>query len=187
MWMDRDGYLGLSSSTRSCLIHSWSFELRQVPHWIHSQPLDPTVSKEEEANALIAASDEKSDCFLKVLAALILGVAGGSLGTFCLLYHWTICGRRRPVAPVEFPGKEKSVDCEYKKVEVAVPLTVNFNILKGKTIVAVWFENSAFIPVSCSGVDCFLLPRCVSHIASESRAECYMNCFCLLPLEILVS
>ncbi|KAK4800463.1 hypothetical protein SAY86_020950 [Trapa natans] len=133
MWMDRDVYLGLSSSTRSCLIHSWSFELWQVPHWIHSQPLDPTVSKEEEANALIAASDEKSDRFLKVLAALILGVAGGSLGTFCLLYHWTICGRRRPVAPVEFPGKEKSVDCEYKKVEVAVPLTVNFNILKGKT------------------------------------------------------
>ncbi|KAK4767099.1 hypothetical protein SAY86_014849 [Trapa natans] len=121
MWMDRDVYLGLSSSTRSCLIHSWSFELRRVPHWIHSLPLDPNaVSKEEEAKPLIPASGEKSDCFLKVLAALIFGVAGGSLGTFCILYLCTIFGRRRPVAPEELAGKVQPVDCEYKKVEVVV-------------------------------------------------------------------
>lgn len=123
MWKDRDVFLGLSSSSRSsnqsCLIHSWSFELKLFPHWIHSQPLDPNSVSKEEAKPL-RATREKNDCLLKVLAAMIFGMASGALGAFCLLYLWAIFGRRRPVAPEEFAGKEKSVDCEYKKVEVVV-------------------------------------------------------------------
>ncbi|XP_031395798.1 arcelin-1-like [Punica granatum] len=122
MWKDRDVFFGLSSSSgasnHSCLIHSWSFELRRPPHWIHSQPLDPNAISEDK-NPLTGPRG-KNDCLLKVLAAMIFGTGSGALGAFCILYLWTIFGRRRPVAPEEFVGKEKSLDCGYKKVEVVV-------------------------------------------------------------------
>ncbi|KAK4797939.1 hypothetical protein SAY86_030265 [Trapa natans] len=125
MWDEREVFWGLSSSSRSsnqsCLIYSWSFSMKVVPHWIHSQPLDPNAISEEESEPL-RVHDKKKDCLPKVLAAMIFGAGSGALGAFCILYLWTIFGNRRPVKPEKIVvGKEKQqLDCEYKKVEVVV-------------------------------------------------------------------
>ncbi|KAE8654277.1 Plastid transcriptionally active isoform 1 [Hibiscus syriacus] len=43
LWNDEEVFVGLSSSNGNCsqtsFIHSWSFKLRPVPNWMHSQPL----------------------------------------------------------------------------------------------------------------------------------------------------
>ncbi|XP_030521450.1 probable L-type lectin-domain containing receptor kinase S.7 [Rhodamnia argentea] len=103
MWKEGDVFLGLSSSngnsSRACFIHSWSFKLRHVPQWMHSEPLDPQAVGRNTKNLGV---HEKNDCFLKVLAAMIFGTGSGALGAFVVLYLWTIFGNRRPVAPEEF-------------------------------------------------------------------------------------
>ncbi|XP_030474257.2 L-type lectin-domain containing receptor kinase IV.1-like [Syzygium oleosum] len=103
MWMEGDVFLGLSSSngnsSQACFIYSWSFKLRHVPQWMHSEPLDPQAIARNTKNLRV---HEKNDCFLKVLAAMIFGTGSGALGAFVVLYLWTIFGNRRPVAPEEF-------------------------------------------------------------------------------------
>ncbi|KAK4783598.1 hypothetical protein SAY86_007972 [Trapa natans] len=125
MWDDREVFMGLSSSSRSsnqsCLIHSWSFSMKVVPHWMHSQPLDPNALSEVEAEPL-SVHDKKKDCLPKFLAAMIFGVSSGALGALCILYLWTIFRNRRPIKSEKIVvGKDKQqLDCEYKKVEVVV-------------------------------------------------------------------
>ncbi|KAL8102267.1 lectin-like protein At1g53070 [Apium graveolens] len=103
IWKEDEVFVGLSSSSgnssQKCNVCSWSFKVRQAPHWMHSEPLDPEKTVVEKTKVPVV--HKRSDCFLKVLAALIVGTACGALGTFFGLFVWTISGAsKRPVVPV---------------------------------------------------------------------------------------
>ncbi|KAL2502989.1 Concanavalin A-like lectin family protein [Forsythia ovata] len=130
MWEKEDVLVGLSSSSGSssqkCNVHSWSFRSRTVPHWLHSEPMDPEsfVEKGEELNVR-----KRSDCAMRFLAALIFGTGCGALGAFIALFVWTIFANRRPVVPEEYVVQPKEYalqpkEFEYKKFNVAVDKTV---------------------------------------------------------------
>lgn len=123
LWKDDKIFIGLSSSngnsSQACFIHSWSFELRHVPQWMHSEPLDPQEFAKTEKPVVV---HKRSACVLRVLAAMMFGTACGALGAFIVLYLWTIFGNRRPVVPEECCVE--SVDFEYKKFKVVVEKAV---------------------------------------------------------------
>ncbi|KAJ4704535.1 L-type lectin-domain containing receptor kinase VIII.2-like [Melia azedarach] len=124
MWNDEEVFVGLSSSngnsTQTCYLYSWSFKLRHIPHWMHSQPLDPqTFAKNSKTPQPLP---KRSDCLLRVLAALISGAACGALGATVVLYLWTIFTNRRPVVPEEFVVHP--VDFDYNKVKIVLDKAV---------------------------------------------------------------
>ena len=92
--------------------------MRHFPHWMHSEPLNPKVlAKKTETPAV----KSRSDCLLRVLAAMIFGAGCGALTAFIVLYLWTIFGNKRPVVPEEYAMQP--VDFEYKKVSIVVDKT----------------------------------------------------------------
>ncbi|KAK4268676.1 hypothetical protein QN277_025293 [Acacia crassicarpa] len=108
---------GTSFKSQPCFLHSWSFNQRPFPNWMHSEPVDlKALSKNSETVTV----KPRSDCVLRVLAAMIFGGGCGALTAFVVLYLWTIFGNRRPVAPEECVVGEQPVDFEYKKVSVVV-------------------------------------------------------------------
>ncbi|KAK8617233.1 hypothetical protein V6N13_080151 [Hibiscus sabdariffa] len=120
LWNDEEVFVGLSSSSgnysQTCFIHSWSFELRQVPNWMHSQPLDPeAIAKNPKP---LPAAPKSNKCFWKVLVVFIFGGACGALTASCVLHLCNVFRDRLPVVP-EKRGTDP-VDFEYKKVEVVV-------------------------------------------------------------------
>ncbi|KAJ6750238.1 hypothetical protein OIU85_000836 [Salix viminalis] len=82
MWNDERVLIGLSSSngnsSQTCFLYSWSLKLRHVPQWMHSEPLDP---RDFAKRAKPVLAQKKSDCILKMLAAMIFGSACGALGS----------------------------------------------------------------------------------------------------------
>ncbi|GJZ22527.1 L-type lectin-domain containing receptor kinase VIII.2-like protein [Tanacetum coccineum] len=112
IWPENEGFhVGLSSangnSSQSCNVYSWSFKTREAPDWMHSEPLDPIVYKDRER--IVTKEHKRSDCVLRILSALILGIGLGALGSFIGLFMWTILANRRPVAPEEYAVKPKPV------------------------------------------------------------------------------
>ena len=99
LWNDEEVFVGLSSSngnsSQTCFIYLWSFKLRQVPNWMHSQPLDPKAIVKNTKP--LTTAHKSSNCLWKVLAVFIFGGACGALTASCVLYLWTIVGDRRPV------------------------------------------------------------------------------------------
>lgn len=121
---DEEVFVGFSSSTgnssQTCFIYSWSFKLRRVPNRMHSEPVDPKAFAKNTKGLTV---EKRSDCFLRVLAAMIFGAGFGALGACTVLYLWTVFGNRRPIVPEELAMDElamKPVDFEYKKVKVVV-------------------------------------------------------------------
>ncbi|KZV18534.1 L-type lectin-domain containing receptor kinase VIII.2 [Dorcoceras hygrometricum] len=118
MWEGMDVSVGVSSlsgnSSHSCNIYSLRFELRTVPQWMHSEPLDPNefMHKGEEVR-----DSRRNHCALKILTALILGTGFGALGAFFILSVWTVLGKRRPVVPEEYDVQPD--ESEYKKFSVS--------------------------------------------------------------------
>ncbi|GMH28979.1 hypothetical protein Nepgr_030822 [Nepenthes gracilis] len=105
-----------ANSTQICRVYSWSFKLRHVPYWMHSQPLDPEAfTKDTEPVTMV---NKRSHCILRVLTALILGTGCGALGASLVLWVWTIFAHRRPVMPDDCA--EHPVKCNFHKVEVLV-------------------------------------------------------------------
>lgn len=120
MWKDKELFVGLSSSSRNslqkCKVYSWSMKLTRVPHWMHSQPLDPKAFSGPVK--IKDPVDNKRDCLPRILAALILGIGCGGFGAFIVLFVWTIFDKRQPVVPEECAVKP--VEFEYKKFKVVV-------------------------------------------------------------------
>ncbi|XP_057517268.1 probable L-type lectin-domain containing receptor kinase S.7 [Amaranthus tricolor] len=117
MFKGQDVFIGLSSSnansTQVCKVFSWSFKLRQVPYWMHSQPLDPqTVPKDVKPVTI----RQKTDCTVRVLTALIIGIACGALGAYTVMFVWSVFVTKQPVAPEEYVVKPAIYD--YDKVKV---------------------------------------------------------------------
>lgn len=105
MWNEEEIFIGLSSSngnsSQRCNVYSWSFNLRTVLNWLHSQPLDPGAFS-MKTKAL--AAPKSRDCVLRVLVLLIFGAACGALGAIIVLVVWSIFGnRQQAVVPEGFP------------------------------------------------------------------------------------
>ncbi|KAM0026476.1 putative non-specific serine/threonine protein kinase [Helianthus debilis subsp. tardiflorus] len=98
--------VGLSSYNRNssqvCNVYSWGFKTRRAPDWMHSEPLDPLSLKE---NGNEVKGHKKSDCVMRILSALILGIGLGALGTFVGMFVWTIFGKRQPISPEDYAVK----------------------------------------------------------------------------------
>ncbi|KAK7373842.1 hypothetical protein VNO80_07262 [Phaseolus coccineus] len=123
VWGTEEMFAGFSTlkgnTSEASYLYSWSFIVRHFPHWMHSEPLDPKVlSKNTETPAV----KSRSDCLLRVLAAMIFGAGCGALTAFIVLYLWTIFGNKRPVVPEEYAMQP--VDFEYKKVNIVVDKTI---------------------------------------------------------------
>ncbi|OIW07521.1 hypothetical protein TanjilG_14467 [Lupinus angustifolius] len=122
VWDAREMFVGFrpvnGDSSQPCSLSSWRFVEGFVPYWMHSKPLNPLpkflINKDTETPAVKA----RSDCLLRVLAAMIFGAGCGSLVAFVMLYVWTIFSNRRPVAPEEYVMQP--VEFEYKKVNIVV-------------------------------------------------------------------
>ncbi|KAL4557953.1 hypothetical protein LXL04_036149 [Taraxacum kok-saghyz] len=112
-------YVGLTSSNQNsseiCKIDSWKFKAHRAPDWMHSQPLDPT--KEIQKHEMKVPIE--SDCVMKILVALISGIGLGCLGTFIVMFMWTVFGNRRPVMPEEYAVKSLQED-EHKKLKIVL-------------------------------------------------------------------
>ncbi|RZB52740.1 L-type lectin-domain containing receptor kinase VIII.2-like [Glycine soja] len=123
VWGTEEMFAGFSTvkennTSQTCFLYSWSFIVRHFPHWMHSEPLNPKVlAKKTETPAV----KSRSDCLLRVLAAMIFGAGCGALTAFIVLYLWTIFGNKRPVVPEEYAMQP--VDFEYKKVSIVVDKT----------------------------------------------------------------
>ncbi|KAL8526779.1 hypothetical protein ACS0TY_015840 [Phlomoides rotata] len=123
MWKDEDVTVGLSSYSRNSSqksnIYSWSFKTRVMPHWMHSQPMNPEgfVARGEDVEVR-----KRSHCALRILFALIFGTGCGALGAFFVLFLWTMFGNRRPIVPEEFAVQPR--EFEYKKFVVSVDKTI---------------------------------------------------------------
>ncbi|KAL3839449.1 hypothetical protein ACJIZ3_024040 [Penstemon smallii] len=119
MWKGENVIVGFSSSSgnssQKSNLYSWSFSSRIVPQWMHSEPIDPDNFVEKGVELKVPKG---SDCYLRILTALIFGTGCGALIAFFVLFIWTIFGNRRPVVPEEFAVQSK--ECEYKKFNVVV-------------------------------------------------------------------
>ncbi|XP_076907410.1 putative L-type lectin-domain containing receptor kinase S.7 [Bidens hawaiensis] len=107
IWPENEGFfVGLSSVNRNssqvCNVYSWSFKNRRAPDWMHSEPLDPSLLKQGGDKV---KADKKSDCVMRILSALILGIGLGALGSFVGIFLWTILSKRQPVLPEEYAMK----------------------------------------------------------------------------------
>ncbi|KAK7349931.1 hypothetical protein VNO77_07834 [Canavalia gladiata] len=112
-----------SDSQAYCFLYSWSFVvLRHFPHIMHSEPLDPKVFVKN--TEIIPLVKPRSDCFLRVLAAMIFGTGCGALTAFIMLYLWTIFGNRRAVVPEETVMQHVVDVDEYRKVKIVVDKTI---------------------------------------------------------------
>ncbi|KAL2509899.1 Concanavalin A-like lectin family protein [Forsythia ovata] len=120
MWKEEEVFVGISSSSgnssQKCNVYSWSFRTRSTPQWMHSEPLDPEAFREK--GEVLVDVHKRSDCGMRILAALIFGIGCGALGAFIVLYFWTIFGNRHPVVPQEFAMQPK--EFEYNRSNVAV-------------------------------------------------------------------
>lgn len=124
IWKEEEIFVGLTSSngnsSQKCNVCSWSFKVRQAPHWMHSEPLDPESAVVEKTK--VPPVNKRSDCFLKVLAALIVGTACGALGAFFVLFVWTISGANKlpvvPVLPEQYAVNPQEL--EYKKFNIII-------------------------------------------------------------------
>ncbi|GER55841.1 concanavalin A-like lectin family protein [Striga asiatica] len=118
MWRGKNVTVGLSSSSGNSsqysIIYSWSFNSRIMPHWMHSEPLDPEGSSKKGESLKISKRSDK--CALKILAALFFGSGCGAIGAFLVLYLWAVFGNRRPVVPEEFAVQTK--ESGYDKIDV---------------------------------------------------------------------
>lgn len=116
MWKNEDILLGLSSSSRNssqkCNIYSWSFVSRTMPHWMHSEPMNPETFVEKREETKVHKTTR--DCAMKILAALIFGGGCGAVGAFVVLFLFAIFGSRRPVTPEDLAVQPEKL--EHKKL-----------------------------------------------------------------------
>ncbi|XP_047332257.1 uncharacterized protein LOC124935869 [Impatiens glandulifera] len=90
-----------NSSKGGCNMYSWSFEMKNVPHWIHSEPVDPkALSKKDETDDLVTLG-KKRDSLSIDLGDFIFGIACGAMGASIVLFLLMIIGRKSRVAQEE--------------------------------------------------------------------------------------
>ncbi|KAF9596767.1 hypothetical protein IFM89_013314 [Coptis chinensis] len=121
MWKEEEIFVGLSSSngnsTKTTSIFSWSFRLRHVPTWMHSEPLNPKYTHHSQPVVLV---QERSTCLSRILTSLMVGIACGALTTFIVLFMRAIFANRHAVVvvPAEYPVHP--MEYGYEKIKIVV-------------------------------------------------------------------
>lgn len=116
-------FAGLSSinrnSSQGCEVDSWRFKTSIAPDWMHSQPLDPMVLNQGHEVKVVVPKE--SDCVVKILVALMVGIGCGALGTVVGMFMCTVLSnrKRRPIVPEEFAVKSLQ-EYEHKKLKIVL-------------------------------------------------------------------
>ncbi|PWA88878.1 Concanavalin A-like lectin/glucanase superfamily [Artemisia annua] len=116
-------FVGLSSinrnSSQGCEVDSWTFKASIAPDWMHSQPLDPMVLNQGHEVKVVVPKE--SDCVVKILVALMVGIGCGALGTIVGMFMCTVLSnrKRRPIVPEEFAVKSLQ-EYEHKKLKIVL-------------------------------------------------------------------
>ncbi|XP_047316447.1 L-type lectin-domain containing receptor kinase IV.3-like [Impatiens glandulifera] len=117
VWKEGEMLVGISSSTtntsKTSNVYSWSFQMRYVPNWMHSFPVDPN-SLPEKTKTPISPPPKQKECLFRILSALLFGTACGAAGaSFALFLSTILRNRPQPVAP-----EEMAEELEYKKLNI---------------------------------------------------------------------
>ncbi|KAL9243449.1 hypothetical protein vseg_017335 [Gypsophila vaccaria] len=111
-----------TNTTGECRLYSWSFKIRRVPTWMHSQPLDPQGLRKKGADEVVVVTTtrkemmhRRGDCIVRLVTALVFGTGCGAMGAFIVLCVWSVFVTKRPSVVVP---EECVVD--YEKVKVVV-------------------------------------------------------------------
>lgn len=106
---------GFASSHANCSLFSWAFRANHGPPYLmHSQPLDPTgLSLTTPPPDRLPRAPPR---YRYPWVSLLLAAACGAVFTFVVLFVWYSMGKRRPVAPVEYPMHPSSSDIVYEKI-----------------------------------------------------------------------
>ncbi|KAL5709307.1 hypothetical protein ACHQM5_020011 [Ranunculus cassubicifolius] len=120
MWKEEEMFVGISSSngnsTQSASIYSWSFRLRHVPTWFHSQPLDPHYSVHREPRV----AQEGNVCLSRIVAALIFGIGCGALMVFIIMFTRAIVASRHQVVVVPADYSVHPMEFGYEKIKIVL-------------------------------------------------------------------
>ncbi|KAI3853336.1 hypothetical protein MKX03_021890 [Papaver bracteatum] len=121
-WKEEEVFVGIGSSsgnsTQTSSVYSWSFRLRRVPTWMHSEPLDPQeYSKVYSHENKPPVIHTRTVCAFKIVTVLLFGVGCGALAASIMLFLWTVfANRRAAVVPAEYP--DLPVEYGYEKIKV---------------------------------------------------------------------
>lgn len=120
MWKGEEVFVGISASSgnssQTSSVYSWSFRLRSVPNWLHSQPVDPRRERGEPLRM-----QKSSVCPLTVLAGVIFSTGCLALMAFVFLFVWAIFVARHTTvaaAATEEEYPKFPVDFRYQKIDV---------------------------------------------------------------------
>ncbi|KAH6762734.1 hypothetical protein C2S52_020167 [Perilla frutescens var. hirtella] len=123
MWRNEEVIVGLSSSTGNSMqtssVYTWNFRTRDVPQWLHSQPLDPQAFSREHSEEKLA--QKRKICALGFISGLVFLTGCGALLALVVLFLWALFENSSETV-LTIPGKctVHSGDFRYEKINVVV-------------------------------------------------------------------
>ncbi|KAG6395350.1 hypothetical protein SASPL_145993 [Salvia splendens] len=119
MWRSEEVVVGLSSSTGNSMqtssVYSWNFRTREVPQWLHSQPLNPRAFSREKL------AQKRKICALGFISGLVFLTGCGALLALVVMFLWALFENGSETV-LTIPGKctVHSGDFRYEKINVVV-------------------------------------------------------------------
>lgn len=123
MWRNEEVLVGLSSSTGKSMqtssVYTWNFRTRDVPRWLHSQPLNPRAFSREHSEEKLA--QKKKICAFGFISGLVFMTGCGALLALIVLFLWALFENSSETV-LTIPGKctVHSGDFRYEKIDVVV-------------------------------------------------------------------
>lgn len=123
MWRNEEVLVGLSSSSGNSMqtssVYTWNFRTRDVPHWLHSQPLNPRAFSREHSKEKLA--HKRKICALGFISGLIFLTGCGALLALVVMFLWALFENSSETV-LTIPGKctVHSGDFRYEKINVVV-------------------------------------------------------------------
>lgn len=123
MWRNEEVLVGLSSSSGNSMqtssVYTWNFRTRDVPRWLHSQPLNPRAFSREHSEEKLA--HKRKICALGFISGLIFLTGCGALLALVVMFLWALFENSSETV-LTIPGKctVHSGDFRYEKINVVV-------------------------------------------------------------------
>lgn len=123
MWRNEEVLVGLSSSTGKSMqassVYAWNFRTRNVPQWLHSQPLNPRAFSHERSEEKLA--QKRKICALGFLSGLVFLTGCGALLALIVLFLWALFeNSSETVLTIPRKCTVHSGDFRYEKINVVV-------------------------------------------------------------------
>ncbi|KAI3458609.1 hypothetical protein Pfo_015272 [Paulownia fortunei] len=123
MWRNEEVLVGLSSSSGKSMqtssVYSWNFRTRNIPKWLHSQPLNPRAFPSEQSEEKLA--QKRKICALGFLSGLVFMTGCGALLALIVLFLWALFENSSETV-LTIPAKctVHSGDFRYEKINAVV-------------------------------------------------------------------